>query len=355
MTKQFLTLIFFLISANLFAQKWSGQWSGSFDEKNDPRPTEYVLEIEANGNNFTGTSITYFSYDGKRYYTICEIKGTIDPGSKTLVSTETKVIKKNTPPEQSDCLQIHTLTYFKKGDEEQLVGTWKPATPGQKCGTGSTTLSRKIFVKNIVTTPPPPVNDVRNNTNVKPKTTPPVTAKKPPVTANKPATTKPNTTKPATTKPAPKKDSIAKTTTSINKVQVETKPQAPPSNKPVIAAPKLPNGLERRDNKIFETITIEQEEIIVNLYDNAEIDGDVITVLFNGEVVASQKSLTDKPVTLKLKAMKGRDNTLTMYAENQGRIPPNTALMRVQCGDNYYKVFLSADDKKNASVVFRVK
>jgi hypothetical protein len=123
----------------------------------------------------------------------------------------------------------------------------------------------------------------------------------------------------------------------------------------VIPAPKLPNGLERRDNKVFETITIDDEEITVNLYDNAEIDGDIITVLFNGEVVAAQKSLTDKPITLKLKAIKGRDNTLTMYAENQGKIPPNTALMRVQCGDNYYKVFLSADDKKNASVVFRVK
>jgi zinc protease len=117
----------------------------------------------------------------------------------------------------------------------------------------------------------------------------------------------------------------------------------------------LPNGLERRDNKVFETITIDEEEITVTLYDNAEIDGDIITVLFNGEVVAQQKSLTDKPITLKLKAIKGRDNTLTMYAENQGKIPPNTAIMRVQSGDNYYKVFLSADDKKNASVVFRVK
>ncbi len=357
MMKQIFSVIFLLTSVSLFAQKWSGQWSGSFDEKSDPAPTEYVLEIEAKGNTFTGTSITYFSYYGKKYYTICEIKGTIDPGSKTLVSTETKVIKKNTPPEQNDCLQIHTLTYFKKGDEEQLIGTWKPANPGQNCGTGSTTLSRKVFVKNIVTTPPPPANNIRNNTTLnKPKTTPPVAAKKPPVATNKPLTnTKPNTTKPVTVKPAPKKDSVVKSTPSIKKVDAEVKPQTKPENKPVIAAPKLPNGLERRDNKIFETITIEEEEITVNLYDNAEIDGDIITVLFNGEVVASQKSLTDKPITLKLKAVKGRDNTLTMYAENQGRIPPNTALMRVQCGDNYYKVFLSADDKKNASVVFRVK
>jgi len=348
----FLLFTFLLSSAS--AQKWSGQWSGSFDSNGDPNSqTEYVLEIEAKGNTFTGTSVTYFIFNNKRYYTICEIKGTIDPGSKTLVSTELKVIKKNTPPDQGDCLQIHTLTYFKKGEDEQLIGTWKPADPKQPCGTGSTTLGRKQLVKNKITTTPPPTNTVRMNTVItKPKTTAPKTATaKPPVKNNPPATAK---QQPAT-KPVLKKDSIVKTKPSITKVETEIKPQTKPDNKPVIAAPKLPNGLERRDNKIFETIIIDEEAITVTLFDNAEIDGDIITVLFNGEVVAQQKSLTDKPITLKLNAIKGRDNTLTMYAENQGKIPPNTAIMRVQCGDNYYKVFLSADDKKNASVVFRVK
>jgi hypothetical protein len=344
----FLVFTFLVLSAS--AQKWSGQWSGSFDSKGDPNSqTEYVLEIEAKGNTFTGTSITYFTFGSVKYYTICEIKGTIDLGSKTLVSTETKVIKKNTPPEQGDCLQIHTLTYFRKGEDEQLVGTWKPANPNQPCGIGSTTLGRKQLVKNKVTAPPPPNNTVRMNTVIpKPKTP----AAKPPVkNNNQPSTAKQQ----PVTKPAPKKDSVVKTKPSITKVETEIKPQTKPDNKPVIAAPKLPNGLQPRDNKVFETITIDEEEIIVTLFDNAEIDGDIITVLFNGEVVAQQKSLTDKPITLKLKAIKGRDNTLTMYAENQGKIPPNTAIMRVQCGDNYYKVFLSADDKKNASVVFRVK
>ncbi|HEY9705878.1 MAG TPA: hypothetical protein V6C58_25810, partial [Allocoleopsis sp.] len=193
---------------------------------------------------------------------------------------------------------------------------------------------------------------VRMNTVIaKPKAqSPKASTSKPPV-KNQPSTVKQQ----SITKPQTKRDSVDKQNTGITKTQTEIKPQTKPDNKPVIAAPKLPNGLERRDNKVFETITIDEEEIIVTLFDNAEIDGDIITVLFNGEVVAQQKSLTDKPITLKLKAIKGRDNTLTMYAENQGKIPPNTAIMRVQCGDNYYKVFLSADDKKNASVVFRVK
>lgn len=352
MMKNILFVFSILSGITASAQKWSGQWSGSFDAKGEEGyRTEYVLEIEAKGTSFTGTSVTYFTIMGKRYYTICEITGAIDPSSKTLTSTEVKVIKRNTPPDFRDCLQTHILTYFKKGETEELSGIWKSAKADGGCGTGSTLLSRKQLIKNIVTTPPPVNNTVRNNTNNKP-TTPSNNNTKPtnPTANNKTATTKPPVVKPNT-----RKDTVVKTQPSITKVDNEIITDKKPDTKPVIAPPKMANGLERRDNKVFETITIEEEEITVTLFDNAEIDGDIITVLFNGEVVAAQKQLSDKPITLKLKAVKGKDNTLTMYAENQGKIPPNTAIMRVQNGDNYYKVFLSADDKKNASVVFRVK
>lgn len=345
--KGFFTLAFLLLTSTLFAQKYSGQWSGSFDETRNPNDvTEYVLEIDVNGNSFTGTSTTYFMIYGKRYYTICEIKGSIDPASKTLTSTETKVIKKNTPPEINDCLQTHILTYFKKGEVEELSGIWKGARAEDKCGTGKTVLSRKQLVKNKITTPPPPNNMVKINPSAKPNNAK-TTVKKP---DNK---TQPKITPPVV-KNTPKKDTPVKTNPAITKVD-NTIDNKKPDIKPIITAPKLPNGLEKRENKVYETIIIAEEEITVSLYDNAEIDGDIITVLFNGEVVASQKTLSDKPITLTLKIVKGRENILTMYAENQGRVPPNTALMRVQSGSNYYKVFLSADDKKNGSVVFRVK
>ncbi|MFY7840090.1 MAG: hypothetical protein ACOVP7_07420 [Lacibacter sp.] len=338
--RQILLLAFLFSTTQLFAQKYSGQWTGSFNSKNEPGSnTEYVLEIEARGNSFTGTSTTYFNYAGKRYYTICEIKGTIDPGSKTLTSTEVKVIKKNTPPDQIDCLQMHTLTYFRKGETEELSGTWKGARDMDKCGIGSTTLMRRQLVKNNVTAPPQNTTARTNPANNKPPVEKPVSKPVP---------------KPATTEP--KKETPVVTVPSITKVDNTTESQTKPEIKPAtIPAPKLPNGLEKRESKVFETIPIEEEEITVNLFDNAEIDGDIITVLFNGEVVASQKTLSDKPITLKLKAIRGKDNTLTMYAENQGRVPPNTAIMRVQNGEQYYKVFLSADDKKNGSVVFRFK
>ncbi len=345
------TFLILILCSTLHAQKYSGQWSGAFDAAGDPSTTEYVLEIEAKGSSFEGTSTTYFIINGKRYYTICAIKGTIDVGSKTLVSTEVSVVKKNTPEWFRDCFQVHTLTYFRKGETEELSGTWKAAKKEDNCGFGNTKLSRKQLVKNPITIPPPPSNNtVRMNPNTPKPTTPPPATKQDHATAK----TQPKQNQP-TVKTQIKKDTPDKVQPSLTKVDNKTQQEIEPDMKPKIPAPKLPNGLEKRDNKIYETISITDDEIIVNLYDNAEVDGDIVTLLFNGEVIVSKQTLSDKPITLKLKAIRGRDNTLTMYAENLGEIPPNTAIMRLQSGNNYYKVFVSADNERNASVIFRLK
>ena len=148
-----LLLAFLFCSATAFAQKYSGQWSGSFDAKGEPggSRTEYFLELEVNGNKVEGTSTTYFVIEGKRFYTICAIEGTLDPSSKTITAKEVRRVKANTPQWFKDCFQVHTLTYFKKGDTEELEGNWKGAVEASNCGSGTTVLSRKQLVKNIIT------------------------------------------------------------------------------------------------------------------------------------------------------------------------------------------------------------
>jgi hypothetical protein len=147
-------------------------------------------------------------------------------------------------------------------------------------------------------------------------------------------------------------DDKDKTSGSISSDKDEPKTSAHiKADNKIIAQPKL----EKRENKIFETITLEAETIEVSLFDNAEIDGDIITLLFNGEVVLSKQTLSDKPITVKLKMVSGKENILTMYADNQGRIPPNTAIMRIKNEETYHKILLSADDKNNGSVILKLK
>jgi len=314
----FISLSCFVLQVH--AQNFSGQWKGSFDEKRDATRTEYVLEIEAKGNKFEGTSVTYFNINGKRCYTMCAIKGTIDPGSKTITSQEISKIKANTPSWFVDCFQTHILTYYKNGNEEKLIGTWKSARKEDNCGTGSTTLSRKILTANTT-------GQAKNKPSPTDKTT--KVKEQPAAQEEKKTETVKNETIPAQDK------------------QPEIRAEKPqPSSKIV---------LEKREDQVFETLQLQSDSVEVALFDNAEIDGDIITLLFNGEVVLSKQTLSDKPITVRLKLEPEQDNILTMYAENQGSIPPNTAIMRIQNEENYHKILLSADDKKNGSVILRLK
>lgn len=116
-----------------------------------------------------------------------------------------------------------------------------------------------------------------------------------------------------------------------------------------------PNTIANRKVNVQQTIELSKPEFQVDIYDNGDIDGDSITVYFNGQVVVGKQKLTDKPITIKLKAKPNMSNELVMYANNLGTIPPNTALMKVTAGDKTYEVRLESDNDKSGAVVFKMK
>ena len=112
-------------------------------------------------------------------------------------------------------------------------------------------------------------------------------------------------------------------------------------------------SLKSRQNDVIKTIKVEKPSIKIELYDNAEVDGDTVTIFLNNKLLVYKKRLTDKPLTLQLNAFPGTDYELMMYADNLGSIPPNTALMVVTAGDKKHEVYLSSTEQKNAVVRFR--
>ena len=91
----------------------------------------------------------------------------------------------------------------------------------------------------------------------------------------------------------------------------------------------------------------------MDLYDNGEIDGDSISLFYNSKLLFSHKRLTEKPIHIALEA--SSDSTmseLTMYAENLGKFPPNTALMVVMDGDKRFEVRIASDLKKSGTIRF---
>lgn len=100
-------------------------------------------------------------------------------------------------------------------------------------------------------------------------------------------------------------------------------------------------------------IKVDTGTIQLDFYDNAEIDGDSITVLVNKQVVLSHQRLTAEPASTFIKV--DLNNTfyeVEMIAENLGSIPPNTALLKITAGTKVYHLFLSSTETKSAMVRF---
>jgi hypothetical protein len=107
------------------------------------------------------------------------------------------------------------------------------------------------------------------------------------------------------------------------------------------------------DFEHIKEIKVDTGSIRLDFYDNAQIDGDIITVLLNNQPLASNQKLTAKPITLHIKVdLNNREQEITMVAENLGDIPPNTALLIITAGDKRYQLYLTSTEKKNAQVRF---
>lgn len=351
--KGWFLLIFLLISCPGFSQKLDGQWSGTFNSATNnivsgEGDTEYVLELFIQNEKVTGYSYSYFNYPEKRYYVICRLEGSYDPGSKSIIVNEEERIKGNTPPTWSDCLQTHILTYLKQGNTEKLVGRWRGYRSGD-CGAGSTELERKTLSRTIPKKSPSPANPPVAKTRTLPQQN---------------LTQRPRTSPPANRKPAPpavKQEPEKSTPATADKMAtIPGKPQkvgdSNRSGLPDIYTPALP-GYVKRSKNILKTIEVPADkEFKIDFYDNGEIDGDTISVFFNNKLLLSRQRLTDKPLSLTLQLDTTREeNELVMYADNLGAIPPNTALMIVTVGGKRHEVYITSTEKSSGTVRFRRK
>ena len=373
-------------SSDISAQNISGQWIGNFTSEEDPEGsgTDYVLEIESNGSQLSGYSYTYFSIAGKRYFVICKLKGTYDKGSKSMVISEIETVKTNTPPDFENCHQSHQLTYLKQKDKETLVGKWKPFEKGSTCGKGFTSLERKALIKEN-NNPAPGKSTTAENKSNKPSPNPaakptPAVPKNQPISKINP---KQQLAPKQTTKP--KLQTIAKTPVKpLEQPKLEQKEEnlpTPPkaaqqtlkdnfsekktTEKPIVPfeggkAKNIPENtkekLSKRTYQVIKVIEVSAATIKVEIYDNGQIDGDVVSIFLNEKQLISSKMLTAQPITIQIKVEDNEDEyDLIMYAESLGSIPPNTALMVVTTPTQRYEINISSNEQTSGAIRFKLK
>lgn len=110
--------------------------------------------------------------------------------------------------------------------------------------------------------------------------------------------------------------------------------------------------LKPREKEVVQTYLLDTSHIKIEIYDNAEIDNDTVSVFLNNTLLLYKKRLTDKALPLVVTAYAGQEYELMMYAENLGSIPPNTALMVITSGKKRYEVRVSSSEQKSAVIKF---
>lgn len=143
---------------------------------------------------------------------------------------------------------------------------------------------------------------------------------------------------------------------------------AAPSPAPTAAVAAPPPGPVKGDNEKIEEsfakrkpvmkrqLEVESDSVRLSFYDNGEIDGDSISVFVNNKPVLTHQELAARSFNLFLRLDSTRDiNEISMFAENLGRIPPNTALMVVTDGKNRYEIFMSSSLTENATILLKRK
>jgi hypothetical protein len=111
-----------------------------------------------------------------------------------------------------------------------------------------------------------------------------------------------------------------------------------------------------RENVVAEEIEVESDSLKVDFYDNGEVDGDSISVFFNKQLMAFNRKLSTRAVHFDIVLDSAKQvNELSMFADNLGAIPPNTALMMISDGKNRFEVRLSSNLEKNGTIRIKRK
>ncbi|MGN7822201.1 hypothetical protein ACTJJB_18860 [Chitinophaga sp. 22536] len=103
--------------------------------------------------------------------------------------------------------------------------------------------------------------------------------------------------------------------------------------------------ISRKDQWVT-TIKVKQQEITLELWDAQTEDGDSISLRLNEKWIVSGFPVKKQIQELKITLQPG-ENRLQFMADNLGRIPPNTASLRILFDKMSRRVDLSTDMKRN--------
>lgn len=274
-----------LLSSMLFAQSPSvaGLWMGSLHQDGSLAPfAEYRLRVELKqeGVKVTGTSYIYVATN-QDLYAKMTLEGRYEKG--TLTYHEIEIVGGKQGEDWGWCLKRVQATMKQVGQYLRLDGDWQGYRDDFPCNPGTLRLEKL---------------------NPQPK--------EPVVVAKEPAK------EPEKVVPEPVKTPVADVKGEFGTV--------------------LGRKITHR-----KEVPVYQQKLKVYVWDGDKVDGDVISLQYNGQWLLRKYAITKEKKLLEIMVTPGAENQLILYAENQGTYPPNTAALTFYDGKQERNLSLSSD------------
>ena len=331
-------IVFTALSVHGFGQQITGVWQGKIDNK------KVEVKIILRGDSLTGSS---YYYESPNHYRRYSIKGHFDEQTNEAVWWDDQLIEEKNGKGLSIPGKIPMLSRADfncpDGRTLKLDGQTASKENGKTKGevhldkSGSVNFADEwddVIDNYLVGGNDPEYiasveNSIHHNRNSPQPVIESVTEK---------------TVEPPVREPAPSKDMVF-----IPQIPVKEEKQ-------VIIPVKQPTLEEKfiaRKKKLAIEIPISGDSIELRFYDNAEIDGDSISLFLNNNLLFSHIRLLGSAYIIKLAVNELQStNELIMVAENLGSIPPNTSYMVAIVDDKRYEARLESTEGSSAMIRF---
>ncbi len=147
------------------------------------------------------------------------------------------------------------------------------------------------------------------------------------------------------------KEEITDTTTAGEMVSFLKDTLASDKHRSTVVMDSIP---DLREKVFVREIEISGGPLKLELYDNGSIDYDSVSVYLNNRLLIPKSKLDHKAIrkTIVLDSTLAY-NELSMFAENLGMVPPNTAALIIYDGDKRHELVLTSDLNKTATIRLR--
>jgi hypothetical protein len=119
--------------------------------------------------------------------------------------------------------------------------------------------------------------------------------------------------------------------------------------KEIVAHVHKPHSLNGRKVKMKETIEVSDTSITIFVWDKGKIDGDRIELYLNGTQILPDYTVGKNKKEVALHLLPGK-NYLVMHALNLGRVPPNTAAIKIMDGSKEKTIILNSDTNESGAI-----